>query len=134
MKNLLLGAALLLATTMMAQQQPPPYSPPSHGTPPFVGDEDRPQQAPPDAQLPPDTHAPAASTQSSTEIHQQIQKKIADEPALSNSGVKVNVDDHGITLTGVVDSEQQHDLAMRIAQSYAGDRPIDDKIEIRSKT
>jgi osmotically-inducible protein OsmY len=34
-------------------------------------------------------------------------------------------------LTGSVDTERQHNLALRIAQSYAGDRKIADKIKIR---
>jgi len=37
-------------------------------------------------------------------------------------------------LTGTVDSEKQHDLAVRIAQSFAGDRQVVDKIKIRQQT
>lgn len=135
MKTLLLAAALLLATSAVARQQDhPPYNTPPQGTPPIVGDQDSPRQVPPDAQLPPDSQAPATSTQTSTEIQQQIESKIGDEPGLAGSRVNVDVNDRGITLSGTVDSEQQHDLAVRIAQSYAGDRPIDDKITLRSKS
>jgi hypothetical protein len=35
---------------------------------------------------------------------------------------------------GIVESDVQHDLALRIAQSYAGDRKVVDKIRIRRQT
>jgi hyperosmotically inducible protein len=125
MKALLLGAALLLATALMAQQQPhPPYQPPSSA--PQTVTPDQPQEP-----MPPDTQAPAHRTLSSSAVQQQIDGKIGDEPGLAGSNIKVNVDDSSVVLTGTVDSEQQHDLALRIAQAYAGDRPIDDKIQIR---
>jgi osmotically-inducible protein OsmY len=37
-------------------------------------------------------------------------------------------------LSGTVDDERQHDLALRIAQSYAGDRRIVDNIQIGQRT
>jgi osmotically-inducible protein OsmY len=39
-----------------------------------------------------------------------------------------------VILTGTVASEEQHDLALRIAQSYAGDRKIVDKIKLTQLT
>jgi len=39
-----------------------------------------------------------------------------------------------VTLSGTVNTEQQHDLALRIAHSYAGDRKIVDKIELMQQT
>ena len=39
-----------------------------------------------------------------------------------------------LVLTGNVDTETQHDLALRIAQSYAGDRRIVDKIKVKQQT
>jgi len=53
------------------------------------------------------------------------------EPALANTNVEVKTTDKSVTLTGSLDTERQHDLALRIAQSYAGDRKIVDKIKIR---
>jgi osmotically-inducible protein OsmY len=53
---------------------------------------------------------------------------------LRNSNVGVHVDENSVILTGAVDSEQQHDLALRIAQSYAGDRKIVDKIKVMQQT
>ena len=44
------------------------------------------------------------------------------------------MDENSVILTGRVDSEQQHDLALRIAQSYAGDRKIVDKIKVAQAT
>ena len=125
MKALLVGATLLLATTVMAQQKPhPPYQPPLPA----------PQTVPPDQPVepvPPDVQAPAHAPLSPVQIQQLIDKQIADEPSLAGTNIKVSVDEHSVSLTGTVNSEQQHDLALRIAQSYAGDRRVDDNIQIR---
>ena len=122
----LLATVLLFAATVMAQQQQPhpPYQPPQD-QPRSVSPNQPPEQSPPDMQ------APAQPTLSNAEVQHQIDSKIADQPELAASNIKVNVDDHSVSLTGTVDSQEQHDLVLRIAQSYAGDRPIDDKIAIR---
>jgi hyperosmotically inducible protein len=126
MKILLLGAALLFASAQQPAQ--PPVGPPPQETPaPSTPEERHPNQ------MPPDTHAPATPALSNTEVQQQLEKKIAGEPGLTGSNVSVTVDDHGIVLSGTVESEQQHQLALRTAQSLAGDRPIDDKLQVRSK-
>lgn len=114
--------AVLLATLSFAQQrpQPPPYT-----TPPTF---------PEGQKMPPDQKAPPPQALSSTRVEQQIQKRLNSELGLANTAVKVKADDTSVILTGVVNSEMQHDLALRIAQSYAGDRKIVDKIEIRQQT
>jgi len=54
------------------------------------------------------------------------------EPALANTNVSVKTDESSVTLTGTVDTERQHDLAVRIAQSNAGGRKVVDKIKMES--
>ncbi len=83
--------------------------------------------------MPPDQEAPPRAL-STPEVQQQIQRGLNSEPALRNSDVGAHVDKNSVILTGTVDSEQQHDLAVRIAQSYAGDRKIVDKIKIMQQT
>ncbi len=128
MKYLLLGIALLMTTATLAQQpgQPPPTAPPQ--TPPTF-----PEDRVPGQQMPPDQEAPPRAL-STPEVQQQIQRGLNSEPALRNSDVGAHVDKNSVILTGTVDSEQQHDLAVRIAQSYAGDRKIVDKIKIMQQT
>ncbi len=128
-EHVLLGLALLMATAMLAQQQgqPPPTMPPQ-GTPPTF-----PEDRAPRRQMPPDQEAPPQGL-STPEVQHQIQQGLNAEPALRNSNIVVHVDDNSVILTGTVDSEQQQDLALRIAQSYAGDRKIVDKIKIRQRT
>ena len=125
MKQMLFGLVLLLAPAMLAQQQGQrsPTSPPQTTPPTFP--EDRAQRQ----QMPPDQEAPSQGL-STPEVQQQIQQGLNSEPALRNSNVGLHVDENLVILTGTVDSEQQHDLALRIAQSYAGDRKIVDKIKI----
>src|SRR5437667_12334964 len=125
MKRILCGLVLLAAIAPPAQQQgqPPPTTPP-RGTPPTFPEDRAPRQP-----MPPDQEAPPQAL-STPEIQQQIQQGLNSEPMLRNSDVGVHVDENSVILTGKVASEQQHDLALRIAQSYAGDRKIVDKIKV----
>jgi BON domain len=129
MKKTLFGLLLLLATATLAQQQGqrPPTSPPQSTPPTFPEDRAPRQQIPPDQEAPPQ----ALST---PEVQQQIQQGLNSEPMLRNSNVGVHVDENSVILTGTVASEEQHDLALRIAQSYAGDRKIVDKIKLTQLT
>ncbi len=84
--------------------------------------------------MPPDTKAPPPSeTLSTAQVQRQIQEKLSAEPALANTNVGVKTTDKSVTLTGSVDTERQHDLALRIAQSYAGDRKIVNKLKIQGR-
>jgi len=126
MKRILWGLALVFVTSAFAQQHPPTNSPP-YTTPPTFPD-GRPQQ-----QMPPDTKAPPPQDLSDSEVEQQIQKKLSREPALANTEIGVKIDATSVTLTGSVDTERQRDLALRIAQSYAGQRKVVDKIKIQGQ-
>ena len=126
MKRILWGLALVFVTSAFAQQQLPTNSPP-YTTPPTFPD-GRPQQ-----QMPPDTKAPPPQDLSDSEVEQQIQKKLSREPALANTEIGVKIDATSVTLTGSVDTERQRDLALRIAQSYAGQRKVVDKIKIQGQ-
>jgi hypothetical protein len=97
----------------------------SRSTPPTFP-EGRPQR-----QMPPDTKAPPPQDLSASEVEQQIQDKLNREPTLANTEIGVKIDAKSVTLTGSVDTENQRDLALRIAQSYAGHRRIVDKIKIQ---
>jgi hypothetical protein len=127
MNRLVCGTLLLLATSVLAQQQNPPRYPP-YTTPPTFPDDRGARK-----QMPPDINAPTQEL-SPTEIQQQIQKKLDTEPALSTVVVKATVNDHSVMLKGTVLDERQHHLALRIAESYAGERQIVDKIEVRGRT
>ena len=126
MKRLLWMMPLALVASAFAQQQPPTSSPP-YTTPPTFP-EGRPQQ-----QMPPDTTAPPPQAPSAAEVEQQIQDKLKSEPALINTEIGVKTNAKSVTLTGSVNSKKQHDLALRIAQSYAGDRKVVDKIKIQGQ-
>ena len=129
MKYILFVFVLLMATAVFAQQprQSPPTTPPQ-STPPTFPDERTPRQ-----QIPPDQEAPPQGLPT-PEVQQQIQQGLNSEPMLHNSNVGVHVDENSVILTGTVSTEEQHDLALRIAQSYAGDRKIVDKIKLMQQT
>ena len=129
MKQILFGVVLFVTTAVLAQQpgQPPPTTPP-RSTPPTFPEDRAPRQS-----MPPDQEAPPKGL-STPEVQQQIQQGLNSEPMLRDSDVGVHVDENSVILTGTVDSDQHHDLALRIAQSYAGDRKIVDKIKVMQKT
>ncbi|HEY4932662.1 MAG TPA: BON domain-containing protein [Terriglobales bacterium] len=128
MKQILFGLVLLLATSAFAQypgQQPPQSTPPTFPQ----GQQARPEQMPPD-QMAPDQDA-QAQRMSTEEVQQQIQKGLSSQPSLRNTQVEVRVTEASVFLSGTVDSEVQHELALRVAGSYAGDRQLIDQIKVR---
>jgi BON domain len=129
MKHVLCGLVLLLATVALGQQpgQRQAAAPPQ-GTPPTF-----PQDRAPRQPMPPDQEAPPQRL-STPAVQQQIQQGLNSEPALRNSKVGVHANENFVILTGTVNTEEQHDLALRIAQSYAGDRKIVDKIKLMQQT
>jgi hypothetical protein len=128
MKRIFLGFILLLASAGLAQQSGVPPYPPG-GTPPTFPPEITPKQ-----QVPPDTKAPPPQRLSNAQVDQLIQVKLKNEPRLAGASVHVEANDKSIHLSGAVDTDQQHELALRIVQSYAGDRKIVDKIRVRRQT
>jgi BON domain len=127
MKRALCALALAFAVSAFAQQQSP-TNPPPYTTPPTFPDDQASRQ-----EMPPDTKAPPPQGLSTAQVEQQIQDKLNSEPILANANVGVKTDDKSVTLTGTVDTDAQHDLALRIAQSYAGHRAIVDKITVRGQ-
>ncbi len=127
MKHMLCGLTLLFAISAFAQQQGvPPYNSPPTTTPPTFPQDQRPGEP-----LPPDTRAPGPMEPTDAEVQEQIGQKLSSEPQLQNLPLTAKVNNHTIVLTGTVDNEQQHRLALRVAQSYAGQRQIVDKIDVR---
>lgn len=81
--------------------------------------------------MPPDQEAPPNDELSSAQVEQQIQRGLNSEPKLENTNVSAKTDDRSVVLTGTVNTEKQHDVAMRIARSYAGKREIVDNIKLK---
>ena len=131
MTRLLFCAVLSLANFSLAQQTsqaPSPTRPPYRTPPTFPNGSEHPEK-----QLPPDTKAPAPETLTSAQVQQQIMEHLSSQPELSNTNVKASVDESAVVLTGNVSSEVQHKLALLIAESYAGDRSIVDKIRVQQQ-
>jgi osmotically-inducible protein OsmY len=68
---------------------------------------------------------------STAEVQQQIQQHLDSEPLLRSADIRARAQEDSVALTGTVDNESQHELALRITQSYAGERKIIDKIKVR---
>lgn len=125
MKSALCVLLLLLGMAAFAQQQ---QGPPIPGTTPPTF----PQEKNPSKQIPPDTAAPPPSEKpTSGEVQQQINEKLGQEPALKNTSLRYDVDDQSVVVGGTVASEEQHQLAIRLASSYAGDRKVLDYVKVQ---
>jgi osmotically-inducible protein OsmY len=71
----------------------------------------------------------SASGDSAT-LQSTIQDKLKNEPLLSSSSVNVNVTESAIELSGTVATGKEKQTAERIAQSYAGNRKVVDRITV----
>jgi len=131
MKYLLSCAVLFLAAIVVAQQQtqPPPTTAPPYQTPPTF-----PEGQTPRSQMPPDTQATPPETMSDQSVEGKILDELRTESTLSGTNVDAKVDQNSVVLTGSVDTMTQHDLAIRIAQTNAGDRKVVDKIKVKQQT
>jgi len=132
MKYVLSCAVLFLATIVLAQQQgqPPGTTNPPYQTPPTFPEG---RQAP-GQQMPPDTQATPPETMSDQSVEGKILDELRTESTLSGTNVDAKVDQNSVVLTGSVDTMTQHDLAIRIAQTNAGDRKVVDKIKVKHQT
>jgi osmotically-inducible protein OsmY len=121
MKTALLCIYLIamLSSFIAGDQGTPPYFPSGNTSP---------------AGMPPDTKAPAHTKLTSEQVQQEIQNKLDDEPALKGFSLIATADDGNVVLTGEVADNEQRYLAIRIAGSYAGNRKVVDKIQMRSDT
>lgn len=77
-----------------------------------------------------DQSAAQSSSPDSTTLQSTIQEKLKNEPMLSSSSVNVNVTDSTIELSGSVATGKEKTTAERIAQSYAGNRKVVDRITV----
>ena len=84
--------------------------------------------------MPPDSQAPPPEARSSERVEGQIVDQLRAEPTLSGTNIDAKVNDNSVILTGSVDTVEQHDLAVRIAQANAGDRNIVDRIKVKQRT
>jgi osmotically-inducible protein OsmY len=60
----------------------------------------------------------------------RINTALKNDPTLANNNVMVNVGDQGVEVTGTVDTGKEKLTAMRIAQSYAGNFKVVDRITL----
>jgi osmotically-inducible protein OsmY len=124
MRHIVFCLTLLLASLGFAQQQLPSTSP----RPTLPEGQQTPRE-----QLPPDMQAPTPETTSAEQVELQIMEHLSSDPTLAHTTAAAKVDEDSVVLTGSVDTETEHDVAVRIARSYAGDRRIVDEIKIRQQ-
>jgi osmotically-inducible protein OsmY len=80
-------------------------------------------------------NAPEAKTKvhqmSTKDVQENLQKALDNKnPAYTGSNIQTAVDDQTITLSGTVTSSSQREMARQIAEAYAGNRKIIDRMVI----
>jgi len=119
---LLLLLSLFSPLTLSQQQTQPYHHQLPFGPPPLV------------PEFPPDTLAPAPQQMSNFEIKHQLDETFAKDPLFARSNLNVRVDSRRILLNGTVETEGQHQSAIRAAETYAGGRKIVDNIVVLGRT
>ena len=132
MKSVVCTLLLFVATVALGQQQPVPGTPPFNPNPQSRGNNAPPNEQSPAEQMPPDTKAPAHV--SNSDIERQLQNAFDQEPVLTGTHLKATADDDAVTISGTVENEQQHKIALEMTQGKAGERKIVDKIVVRKQT
>jgi len=80
----------------------------------------------------PDTKKPKKQESSSKDVQEKLEKALDNKnAAYQGSNIKTTVDNQSVTLTGVVNSSSQHEMALQIARAYAENRKIIDKLVIQ---
>ena len=73
---------------------------------------------------------PWSGQQNDSTLQSQIENALRNEPALSNSHVTVNITAESIDLSGTVGSSKDKLAAERIAQSFDGNRRLNDNLMV----
>jgi len=76
------------------------------------------------------TGATGSTASETSDLQGKIENALKAEPTLSSSSVMVNVSGDNIELSGSVPSGKQKQTAKRIAQSFAGNRKVVDRITV----
>ena len=84
----------------------------------------------PDAQLPGNPSANAASTGNTGDVQSNIQKALQQDPTLANANISVNVTGNKVELTGTVPSKDEKNTAKQIAHSNANGMKVVDHIKV----
>lgn len=112
----MLYAFLCLAFGAISAQQPGGLQLPR----PQLPDENAPGKA---------QHHPKLSTK---EVGEKLRKGLDNKKAAyAGSKIQAAVDDQSVILTGTVKSQTQHEMALQLAQAYADDRKIIDRLVVQ---
>ena len=77
--------------------------------------------------------ATAVGVTDSATLKGQLESAYQAEPTLTGSNIQVNVTDASVELTGSVPTGKEKVTAKRIAQSYAGNRKVIDKMTVSGR-
>jgi osmotically-inducible protein OsmY len=69
----------------------------------------------------------------SNTLRSEIDSALKSDPSLGNSQLSVDVNDTQITVSGSVPSGKEKQTAIRIVQSYAGNRRVNEKVSLAGK-
>jgi len=76
----------------------------------------------------------APQSESNATLQGQIQQALLNEPSLKESHISVNVTDSASQLSGTVGSGKDKQIAERIAESFNGNRNVEDKLVVTGRS
>jgi osmotically-inducible protein OsmY len=106
-----------------------PSTEPSTTQPSTAPQSTYPQSAPETTQ-PQSEQTPGTTTQAGGDLKGQIEAAFKNEPTLTGTNVIVNVTETTVELSGSVPTGKERQTAKRIAQSYAGNRRVEDRMTV----
>ncbi len=120
--------------TTPAQNPSTPVAPPNTapGTTPDPTQPTIDKSAPPQSSTASSGMSASGPTDSAT-LKGQLESAFQAEPTLTGSSIQVNVTDTTVELTGTVPGQKEKTTAKRIAQSYAGNRKVIDKMTVSGR-
>src|SRR5437868_5642481 len=117
-----LAVLLLCASSTLAQ------FPPSQAPPPYIN----PKTFPPDIAAPTSAPTPEKTSRPLTAdaVKRAVETGLRKQAGLASGNIKVNVTEHAVVLYGSVPADKDDIAARRIAEYYAGERHVEDNLQI----
>jgi len=81
----------------------------------------------------PQSDTGASASAESSSLQKQIDAALKKEPTLANQNINAVVTDTSVELTGSVSTGKEKQTAKRIAQSFAGNRRVVDRITVTGR-
>ena len=67
---------------------------------------------------------------SDDQIHDQVMRKLANDPVVKGGGFKIDVKDGAVTIRGAVEKEKQKERAEKLTRKIAGVKHVNNELQV----